>query len=697
MAQHGEAWRIPVVGVHVHRRIEWLAPYVAVAVVLCVAGVVIGLRVTNHGAEPEGQNWWLVAELILGLAYIPAGVVLCERRSWRTLGVLFSIVGIAALTEALSTQYLGYGVARHAPLRWPAFASVSSWAWVLGSAVLVGPSLLALLPDRWRVDARLRVAMGLAVVGAGLMVLPHLTATWPSALGSNPLEVSNDTTLGRTVTAGGHVGTVIVDLVATVAVVLLGWRWWQRRQASDDPLPAWLLAGAVAAWLAVIPPGVAIIGQHLPAPDVIQPLLLLATVPLLVIGALIEIVRAAPSGVEQASHRFIEWMLLAAGIVVIYTGLVAGLGRLVGGSGPTWFLVAATGAIALLAEPARRQARTLVDRLVYGARDDPLALVRQVMDHVSAAGDGQELLPALAASLGREMRLDAVAIDVAGQHGWERAAAFGGAAPHDEEIPLHHRGQVVGRLVVGWTDAPSLRPRDAATLHELAAPLALAVSWVRLAAELRRSSLAVVSAREEERRRLRRDLHDGLGPTLTGVSLGLHTAIRQLERTGQHVDVSTSLGLLARLADEIDATVVEVKRIVRDLRPSVLDQLGLLGAVTEFARTLGDAVQLHLELPGQEPALPAAVEVAVYRIVTEALTNVVRHAAAASCWLRIETSDTVDIDVVDDGVGVPPGTPTGVGLAAMRERAEELGGTVTVASNPPHGTRLHVRLPAALP
>ncbi len=297
-----------------------------------------------------------------------------------------------------------------------------------------------------------------------------------------------------------------------------------------------------------MPPTITAIGERLPAHDVVAPLLLIATVPLLVVGALIEVVRLAPTGLERISHRFLEWVLLAAGIVLIYTGLVAGLGRLVGGSGPTWFLIAATGAIALLVEPARQRIRGLVDRLVYGSRDDTLSLVRQVMVHVSSVSEGDELLPGLAASLGREMRLDAVAIDVAGPDGWERAATFGADAPpranagHRREILLRHQDEVVGRLLVGWADAPSLRPRDEATLDELAAPLALAVSWVRLAADLRRSSLAVLSAREEERRRLRRDLHDGLGPSLTGISLGLHTAIRQLERTDAG---STPLRLLS--------------------------------------------------------------------------------------------------------------------------------------------------------
>jgi signal transduction histidine kinase len=205
-----------------------------------------------------------------------------------------------------------------------------------------------------------------------------------------------------------------------------------------------------------------------------------------------------------------------------------------------------------------------------------------------------------------------------------------------------------------------------------------------------------VSAREEERRRLRRDLHDGLGPSLTGVSLGLRTALRQLDRTAGSDPGPTPRLLLERIADEVDTAVVELKRIVRDLRPTALDQLGLIDAVAEFTRGFDDALDITLALPAGPVRLPAAVEIATYRIVTEAVTNVVRHAQAARCWLSIEAGASVVIDVVDDGVGIDAG-PAGVGLAAMRERAAELGGTVEVGPAAPRGTRVHVRLPAALP
>jgi signal transduction histidine kinase len=230
-------------------------------------------------------------------------------------------------------------------------------------------------------------------------------------------------------------------------------------------------------------------------------------------------------------------------------------------------------------------------------------------------------------------------------------------------------------------------------LAELIAPLGLAVGWVGLAAQLRRSNLTSTVAREEERRRLRRDFHDGLGPALTGVSLGLRTAVRQLERSPNAACLAVPRELLDRIADEVDALIEEVKRIARDLRPTALDQFGLAAAVSELTRSFGEVLEFRLSLPDTAIDLPAAVEVATYRIVSEAVTNVVRHAHASCCWLTIAVDDDVDIDVSDDGVGIAASTAGGVGWAAMRERAIELGGVCSIESRESSGTRVHVRLP----
>jgi signal transduction histidine kinase len=654
----------------------WLPSGVALLAAAAGGVAILVLRARNGVGEPEDLNWWLVAWVVVAAAYGAAGAGLVTSRHLRVLGLLFLVVGGSALLAALSTQYGAYAVARHATADRPLFATVEDWAWALGGAVLV-----ALVP--WRLDSShhvsaSRVGQAVAVVAIAVFV------------GS---RVVRDLSIGEPRSTLEVVAGSVVGAVGLLGIVALWRRTSQTRTTTGDPLAAWLLVGTIAAWLSVVPWAVGLTNDVAGEP-VLSPLLLLATVPLLVLGALIELVRDTRRRGDRMSSRVVEWAMLAMGVVLLYTGVVAGLGTLLGGNGPTWLLVAATGAIALLMEPARDRIRQLADHLVYGSRDDPLTVVQSIVDQVGA-DSGDELLPDLVESLARELRLDAVAIDIASPEGWVRAAAVGQSTAYERVVLLRHRDEVVGRLVVGWMDGPSLRVRDEQVLEQLAGAVGLAVSWVRLAVELRRSGLAVVSAREEERRRLRRDLHDGVGPALTGISLGLHTAVKQLERGPGSIDAARDL--LVRLSDQIDSVVSEIKQIVRDLRPTALDELGLVGAITEFTRRFAGDLDIDVDLSRCPTTLPAAIEVAAYRIVTEAVTNVVRHARARRCRLTITAGRRVMIDVEDDGVGIDGGRTRGVGLTAMRERAAELGGAVRIFPVVPHGTHLHVELPAVLP
>jgi signal transduction histidine kinase len=201
----------------------------------------------------------------------------------------------------------------------------------------------------------------------------------------------------------------------------------------------------------------------------------------------------------------------------------------------------------------------------------------------------------------------------------------------------------------------------------------------------------LVTMREEERRRLRRDLHDGLGPTLAGLTLGLDTALAL--PPGQR-EVQELLG---RLKAETQRAVTDVRRIVYGLRPPALDELGLAGSLDEEIRRLrcqAPALSVTLELPADGlDDLPAAVEVACYRIVSEALTNVARHARAERCSVRIQLAPGLDIEVRDDGTGWPEAWRAGVGIASMRERVAEFGGDLVIEPSLPHGTRIAARLP----
>jgi two-component system, NarL family, sensor kinase len=214
---------------------------------------------------------------------------------------------------------------------------------------------------------------------------------------------------------------------------------------------------------------------------------------------------------------------------------------------------------------------------------------------------------------------------------------------------------------------------------------------VALRRALDASRADLVTMREEERRRLRRDLHDGLGPTLAGLTLGLDTA-RTLAP-----DQPDLHELLGRLKAETQRAVNDVRRIVYGLRPPALDELGLAGSLhEEVCRLQCQAPALVVSLTAPDHGLddlPAAVEVACYRIVTEALTNVVRHAHARRCLVRIQLDHGLGVEVCDDGVGLPEGWRTGVGIASMRERVAELGGELVIEPSLPHGTRIAARLP----
>ena len=341
------------------------------------AAVVVAMRIANGGPEPEGQNWWLVAWFVVGLAYAVAGTALLTRPGRRLLGGCFVVVGVAATIMAVATQY--------ERLRRPTTLTPAGRG---SPEPTAGPSRCApaCSPRSCRGSCchrRARHAHALAWCehgGGRRRARRHRRRRRP-----RPLELA---------------ATWVVAARRRRRPPLLGVPVVAQPATPVTRCRAGSLAGAVGAWLAVVPRASTSPSGGSPGATSCGRCCSLATVPLLVAGAVVEALREIPSRYHRVSHRVVEWTVLAAGIVVVYTGIVAGLGRLVGGSGPTWFLVAATGVIAVALEPGRHRVRRLVDRLVYGARDDPLAVVQRVVDHLGA-DSGDDLLPALVASLQR--------------------------------------------------------------------------------------------------------------------------------------------------------------------------------------------------------------------------------------------------------------------------------------------------------
>jgi signal transduction histidine kinase len=295
------------------------------------------------------------------------------------------------------------------------------------------------------------------------------------------------------------------------------------------------------------------------------------------------------------------------------------------------------------------------------------------------------LLQTLADELGEGLRLRYVEIrDLAG----ERLAGRGEPVAQPETLTLQAYGAPVG--VLCWA-GQGLRDSDRALLGDVARQLGAVVHHAALLTSLRASQERLVLAREEERRRLRRDLHDGLGPALAGLTLQVDTLRHRLS-TGADRDAEAPL---LDLRTGIQSTVLDVRRIVEGLRPPALDELGLAEALRQLAARLevpgAPGIAVSVDVPER---LPAAVEVATYRIVAEAVTNAVKHAAAGHVAVRVDVPGScVVVEVCDDGRGSATPRDEGVGLVSMRERAVEIGGTVVVDSPPGRGTRVRAELP----
>jgi signal transduction histidine kinase len=243
----------------------------------------------------------------------------------------------------------------------------------------------------------------------------------------------------------------------------------------------------------------------------------------------------------------------------------------------------------------------------------------------------------------------------------------------------------VGRLLFGVTRTP-----DARLSGILARNLAELANAARLAADVQRSREHILRTREEERRRLRRDLHDGLGPTLASLAMTVDAARITLKTDPEAVDT-----LLEELRATMGRTIGDIRDLVYGLRPPALDDLGLEGAIQALGGVVatGDGPTVDVRVEGDLKGLSAAAEVAAYRIVQEALTNVHRHANACYAEVTLCLNGDLHVTIGDDGVGLPDRLRSGVGMSSMRERATELGGSCTVGPGPNGGTLVRARLP----
>lgn len=631
--------------------------YVLLALALGQVGVGAGALAVAGVSATDLIHYDMVIDIANGFAYPVCGTVIALHRPRNPIGWLLIVYGLGHAFTGLSIGLAVVGLrAGWSPEALHALTTIGRHTWIVASSTAF-VFVFFLFPDGRLPGRRWRWALIVQLVTSPLDFVVWARYDWglfrgtaaqPSYL---PVPPGWLPVIERVVTA--KAGLVLAAIMAVM--------WLRHRRGGDQDRRQllWLLAGVLPLVLSIMlqifgfPPAYTSYGTLL-----------------LPVAIMIAVIRHELLDIRLVVSRGLLYGALTVGVVAAYVGLVTFFQTLLDPQpellGPAFITVA----LAITFEPARRRLQRTVDRALYGDRHDPVRAVSRIGERLAGGGVG-----AVPEAVGEGLRLPYVRL--AAESG-VAGGSWGTPGKLTHVVPLDYDGRAVGELVIGLRPGEQQpAPADLAVLELLAVPLAAALHATDLSRQLQLSRERIVAAREEERRRIRRDLHDGLGPTLAGAAFQAD-AVRNLLA----FDPERAAGLLAELRAEIGGAVGEIRRLVDGLRPPDLDQLGLLGALRERSARLswradGTSIAVRVQAPELLPPLPAAVEVAAYRIATEALTNAARHARASRVDLRIEIGDGLRLEVCDDGSPVDEETAwrPGVGITSMQERAAELGGS----------------------
>ncbi len=654
---------------------------------LCATLVAFGavLLALNRGVEDPVAPYWLNLA-VAALSFSTVGALVASRRPANKVGWLLLASGLVYGVMVSAGEYGTYALLteRDALPGGVVAAWLGSWLYVLGANLALYSFLF--FPDgrlpgrRWRVVAWL-VALAICLDTTMPALVPGPLYGFPGV--KNPWGIEAVAGFSR---LASTVGGVLLLSTLLAPIVALSVRF--RRSTGEEKQQIKWVAYAVAMLVA------AIVAVNLwPVLDTSVAGIALFMIGFLAIPAAmgVAILKYRLYDIDLVINRTLVYGALSACVIGIYVLIVGYLGVLFQARGSLAVSLVATGVVAVLFQPLRDRLQRYVNRLMYGERDEPYRVISRLGERLESALAPDAVLPAIVGTIREALKLPYAAIALPRDGSVEIAASSGEPVDDPLCVPLTYQGATVGELLLGpRAPGEEFSAADRRLLEDLAHHAGVAVHGVRVMADLRRSRERLVLAREEERRRLRRDLHDELAPTLAALGLSAATVGELIESDPKQATAANE-----KLRTALRDTVGDVRRLAYDLRPQALDDLGLVEAVKERAVRFGPEPRVTVEATGLPDTLPAAIEVAAYRIVQEALMNVSRHADASTCNVRLACtgSRALEVEVTDDGIGLPDSPRSGVGLRSMRERAAELGGSCEIWRAAPSGTRVFARLP----
>jgi signal transduction histidine kinase len=679
----------------------------ALAVATSAATIVLAVANRRHLPDLDAAD---PIAIILPLGFAAVGGLVAARRRHNPIGWLFLAIALFTGLQGVGDQYVRYAVLTH-----PGSLPGAIWVlWATGSSTpLLFPSgivavTLLLLPN-----GHLPSRRWLPVAVVGLAVAVWLTAATAFAPGpllgassgsnyplpQNPLGVA---AFGVLSPAGGILWAVATVLLVVAAVAPFS--RMHRSQGDEQQQLKWIAYAVLISSVVVLPVSL-LAGGVLPS-WVFDAAIVVGFGIALPVAAGVAILKHRLYDIDVVISRTLVYGSLAVFITAVYVGIAVGIGALIGGGGkPNLALsIVATAIVAIGFQPVRERVQRVANRLVYGERATPYEVLSQFSERVAESYAVDDVMPRMARVLAEGTGAQRADVWLRAGTVWREAAVWPEDAVRARPVPandgalpvgggtsriveVRHQGDLLGALGVTKRGGEALTPVEESLLAHLAGQAGLVLRNVGLTADLearledlRASRQRLVTAQDEERRRLERNLHDGAQQHLVSIKVKMGVAGMLIRG-----DPERAREMLGELKSDADAALETLRDLARGIYPPLLADKGLRVALESHARKTTLPVTVEA---GMLERYPQDVESAVYFCVLEALQNIQKYAHASEVIVRVAAAgDMLTFEVVDNGQGFDASTvPPGAGLTNMEDRLDALGGALTVTSSPGHGT-----------